>query len=68
METAVLKVKGMTCGGCVKSVTSVLRSVAGVNSAEVSLERGEARVIYDPARTDLARLKEAVEDAGYQTQ
>jgi copper chaperone len=56
----------MTCGGCVRSVTSVLRSVAGVGSAEVSLERGEARVTYDPAKANVAQIKEAIEDAGYQ--
>ena len=68
METAVLKVSGMTCGGCVKSVTNVLRSVAGVVTAEVSLERGEARVSFDPAKASLSQLKEAIEDAGYQAQ
>jgi copper chaperone len=68
METAVLKVSGMTCGGCVKSVANVLRSVAGVVTAEVSLERGEARVSFDPAKASLSQLKEAIEDAGYQAQ
>jgi copper chaperone len=68
VETAVLKVSGMTCGGCVRSVTNVLRSVAGVDAAEVSLERGEALITYDPSRASLAKLKEAVENAGYQAQ
>ena len=68
METAILKVGGMTCGGCVRSVAGVLRSIPGVDSAEVSLERGEARVTYDPAMTRIARIKEAIEDAGYQAQ
>jgi copper chaperone len=68
LETVVLKVNGMTCGGCVKSVTRVLTSVAGVGTAEVSLGRGEARVSYDPARASLAQLRKAIEDAGYQTQ
>jgi copper chaperone len=68
METAVLTVIGMTCNGCVRSVTGVLKSVAGVDAAEVSLEHGEARVTYDPARATTAQLKEAIENAGYQTQ
>lgn len=67
METVVLKVDGMTCDGCVKSVTRVLKSVAGVGLTEVSLGRGEARVSYDPARASLAQLRKAIEDAGYQT-
>ena len=65
METATLKVSGMTCQGCVRSVTRVLRAVPGVDGVEVSLEQGEARVRYDPARTGVPALREAVEGAGY---
>ena len=35
METTVLKVGGMSCGGCVKSVTNVLTALPGVAKAEV---------------------------------
>ncbi|MFA7280212.1 MAG: cation transporter, partial [Sterolibacterium sp.] len=37
METTTLKVTGMSCGGCVKTVTKVLQELPGVNQAEVSL-------------------------------
>lgn len=66
METTVLKVNGMTCGGCVRSVKTVLESIDGVRSAEVSLDKARATVTYDPAKTDVNRMKEAVTDAGYQ--
>jgi len=66
METTVLKVNGMTCGGCVRSVKNVLESIQGVTSAEVSLEKAQAAVTYDPAKADVNRMKEAVSDAGYQ--
>lgn len=66
METTVLKVNGMTCGGCVRSVKNVLESIHGVTSAEVSLEKAQATVTYDPAKADLSRIREAVTDAGYQ--
>jgi copper chaperone len=65
METTELKIEGMTCGGCVKSVTRVLTGVAGVASAEVSLEEARARVTFDPGRTGLQALKDVVERAGY---
>jgi copper chaperone len=65
METRTLKIDGMTCGGCVRSVSSVLKGLPGVADAQVSLERNEARVTFDPAQIDVARLKEAVEGAGY---
>jgi len=66
METTVLKVNGMTCGGCVRSVKNVLEGIQGVSRAEVSLEKAQATVSYDPAQADVKRMKEAVTDAGYQ--
>ena len=38
METVELKVEGMDCQGCVKSVSRMLSGVAGVQQVEVSLE------------------------------
>ena len=65
MENATLNVSGMTCGGCVASVTRVLNAVPGVADVVVSLQSGTASVAYDAARTTLPVLKAAVEDAGY---
>jgi copper chaperone len=66
METVKLTVNGMTCGGCVRSVTNVLTQVPGVKGATVSLERKEAEVTFDPAVASIAQLKTAVEDAGFE--
>jgi copper chaperone len=61
-----LKISGMTCGGCVRSVKSVLESIAGVQSVIVSLESKQAQVSFDPARTDVAALIAAISEAGYE--
>jgi copper chaperone len=66
METTELKVGGMTCGGCVRSVTNVLKALPGVVDAAVSLEKSEAKVTFNPARTTPAKLRKAIEDAGYE--
>ena len=66
METTTLRVNGMTCGGCVRSVKNVLESIQGVSSAEVSLEKAQATVTFDPMQANLNKMKEAVTDAGYQ--
>jgi copper chaperone len=66
LETTILKVGGMTCQGCARSVTRVLQGLEGVASAEVSLDAAQAKVTFDPARIDLARLKAAIEQAGYE--
>jgi len=65
MEQAVIKVGGMSCEGCVASVTRVLQAVQGVARVSVSLEKGEAEVNFDAGRTALPALRQAVQDAGY---
>ena len=65
MATITLNIDGMTCGGCVKSVTKVLNDLDGVRSATVSLENKNAQVEFDEGKIQVAQLVEAVEDAGY---
>ena len=65
MENATLNVTGMTCQGCVASVTRVLKAVPGVSDVVVMLQPGTATVVYDATRTTLPVLKAAIEDAGY---
>jgi copper chaperone CopZ len=61
-----LKVQGMTCQGCVRSIEKKLSGVAGVERAQVNLEAGTATVEYDDARTDAGQLIGAVETIGFQ--
>jgi copper chaperone len=65
MQTVELKVEGMDCEGCVKSVTRMLNGVPGVGQVEVSLEKALARVTYDPAKSGPEQFKRAIERAGY---
>lgn len=66
MENTVVKVNGMTCQGCVRSVTRVLQALPGVEKVDVSLEKGEAALAYDPAKASLADFKRAVTEAGFE--
>jgi copper chaperone len=66
MQTVSLAVSGMTCGGCVRSVTGVLSALEGVVKAEVSLAEQRAVVDFDPGKVNIGQLKRAVEDAGYE--
>ena len=65
MNEIILSVTGMTCGGCVSSVQKVLAALPGVQSVEVTLTPGQARVVVDDARIDRAALVQAVVDAGF---
>jgi copper chaperone len=66
METTVIKIEGMTCGGCVASVTRVLQALPGVGHADVSLEQKQATVEHDTALASVDQLRQAVEDAGFE--
>ena len=68
MATTTITVKGMTCGGCVNSVTKALTGVQGVQEAKVDLDGAKATVTFDESKASVASLKEAVEDAGYDTE
>jgi copper chaperone len=65
METTTIKVDGMSCGGCVKSVTGVLTALDGVAKAEVSLEQKQAVVEFDAGKVSRDQLKAVIEDAGF---
>ncbi len=66
MQTELLKVTGMTCGGCTTNVTNALKAVSGVSDVNVSLSAGEATVKFDEHLATLDQLKLAVEGAGYE--
>ena len=66
MATTVVKVGGMSCQGCVKSVTKVLQDLPGISQAEVSLERNEASVVYDAALVSPEAMKSAIDAAGFE--
>jgi copper chaperone len=62
METT-FTISGMSCGGCVNSVTRVLRSVPGVEPVHV--EVGQATVRIDPAQATVDAARRAIERAGF---
>lgn len=65
--TKTLTIDGMSCEHCVSHVESALQGVGGVQSAEVSLEGGTARVdLSEDVATDA--LVQAVQEAGYDAQ
>ena len=62
---ATFKVSGMTCAGCEATIKLALEQTPGVRSAEVSYDRGEATVEYDPNATTLDKLRKAIDETGY---
>jgi copper chaperone CopZ len=57
-----LEIEGMSCVHCVRAVVTGLGGVPGVTGADVSI--GRAVIDHGP-RVSEARLREAIELAGY---
>ena len=64
-QTVSLSVTGMTCKACPITSKKALNKVDGVENIEVSLEKKEALVTFDDAKTTVEALVEATTNAGY---
>ena len=63
MENLELTIEGMSCEHCVRAVKNRLATTPGVTVDEVGI--GTAKLRYDPAKTNVAEIEEAIADEGY---
>ncbi len=63
MEKIKIKIEGMTCMGCVRSVTKVIEKFGG-EEINVSLEKGEAEFTLS-GKEILTEVKKEIEALGY---
>jgi len=61
-----IKVNGMTCGGCERSVQNALTSHQGVKAATADRGKGIVTIDFDPAVIQKAELEKAILAAGFQ--
>lgn len=66
MSHTELKVSGMTCGGCVKSVQNALKARDGVSNAVADLTSGLVTVDFDAAAITVSELQQTIEEAGFE--
>jgi copper chaperone CopZ len=64
-ERVTVAIEGMSCTSCASGIKAMLKRTPGVISAEVSFERREADVEYDPERTTREKIVEAITKLGY---
>jgi len=64
-KTASFPVTGMTCATCAGTIADSLNDLEGVLQADVNLATERASVTFDPEKVDVAKMRKAVEDAGY---
>jgi copper chaperone len=65
MKTITFKIGGMHCGGCADTIKALVEKEPGVRMATVSLEAGEARVLYDPSTIGEDQIAGVIERPGY---
>jgi Cu+-exporting ATPase len=58
-------ITGMTCANCSGTVADAVGDIDGVSDVSVNFATDEGTVEYDPDRTSLAEIFDAIEDAGY---
>lgn len=64
-ETVSINVSGMKCGGCENTVNAALSAIDGVLSVKASHQDKKVDVEFDPDKTDLDELEDAISDAGF---
>jgi copper chaperone len=62
-KTVHIRIDGMSCGHCVKTVREALERVEGIDIR--SVEIGSAVVEVDETAVKLDRLAEAIDDTGF---
>lgn len=66
-QTATIKVYGMSCQMCANGVAASLKRLKGVESAQVSVKKAQAVVVYDDHQVTLAEIKKQIDKSGFST-
>lgn len=65
MANKILKIEGMTCAACAKAVERAAKKLDGVTDANVNIATEKLSITFDEGKSDLEKIKAAIEKAGY---
>ncbi len=65
IESVVLTVTEMKCGGCESNITAKLEALAGVISVQASFKNNEVSISYDDEQISLDAIKDTIIGAGF---
>ena len=60
-----LKLGGMSCASCASSIEKIIRNIPGVTECNVNFGAEQAAIAYNPRRTSIGNIQQAIEKAGY---
>ena len=64
-QTQLIKIDGMTCGGCVASVYNATADIDCLDDISIELIDNQATVTFDDSKTNVEAIVSAIEDAGF---
>lgn len=65
MEKVTLNVEGMSCNHCVKAIEGSVGALNGISSVKVNLNASTVDVEFSPQKLSLDKIKEEIEEQGY---
>ena len=65
MKEVKFSISGMHCTGCSNRLEKVLNNTDGIEKAEVNFDQKEATITYNESQTNIEKIKEAIQDAGF---
>jgi P-type Cu+ transporter len=64
-STEMLKIKGMSCSSCVRSIENALNETEGVEKASINFATDKAAVTFYPTKISLREIEDVIEKTGY---
>ncbi len=64
-KTITLAVEGMTCTGCENTIQEAVTKIQGVTAVKASHLDSTAVVSFDPSKTSVSAIGDAITEAGY---
>jgi len=68
LKTVTLKLSGLHCTSCATNIDLTLEDTPGISSSDTNYQKSEAKITFDPAKTNLDSIRKIITDLGYQSE
>jgi len=56
------KIEGMTCGGCAGKVVKAVDALDGIESCDVNVDKGQAKIVFDDSKINEKTILETLNE------
>ena len=64
-ESALIKVKGMTCQHCAITIKNAVKKLDGIVNVSIDMIKENVAVEFDQEKIELDQIKSTIEEEGY---